>query len=212
MYTIADMIKNLPDDKMISLEHQLLHHIAEFKDGDLAFDYQCKLLYRQQKLTVVGRTDRGKELALQYCAIPAPCDNEIQKVFRSVREANEQASLKLQRTVELMKEDDEPQSADSDSDSDSDVDTDYLRDSSPDTPVDKIKKTRNSKTHKTPRFVEETPEPETPAKRAPVAKPAVPAKPSQVAKTTAPAPVVNPVAPAKPAPVVNPVAPAKLLG
>ncbi|KAJ3277718.1 hypothetical protein HK104_003037 [Borealophlyctis nickersoniae] len=216
MYTIADMIKNLPDDKMISLEHQLLHHIAEFKDGDLAFDYRCKQLYRDQKLTVMGRTEHGKELALQHCALPAPCDDEIQKVFRSVREANEKASRELQEMVELQS---------SDSDSDSDSDSEILLHDSPPEPVDKIKKTRNTKTYKTPRFVEETPEPETPAKPAPVikpavAKPATPAKPSQVAKPATPAKpsqvaeptktpqVTKPAAPAKPAPVVNPAAPA----
>ncbi|KAJ3278416.1 hypothetical protein HK104_002357 [Borealophlyctis nickersoniae] len=87
MYTIADTIKDLPDD------FKLLYHITEFKDDDLAFDYLCRLFTRLEKLIVEGRTEHGKKLALEYCAIAA-CNDDIQKVFRSVREVDEQASQK----------------------------------------------------------------------------------------------------------------------
>ncbi|KAJ3271208.1 hypothetical protein HK104_004727 [Borealophlyctis nickersoniae] len=97
MYTISDMITNLPNDRMIALEHQFLHHIAEFNDGNLAFDYHVLCL---QKLVALGRTELGKLLALQYSQIPAARDDDIQKVLRSVREANEQASQVLQRMAE----------------------------------------------------------------------------------------------------------------
>ncbi|KAJ3267800.1 hypothetical protein HK104_005615 [Borealophlyctis nickersoniae] len=98
------MIADLADDKIVALEDQLLHHIAEFNDGELAFAYQCKIFTRLQKLIMEGRMDVGKAMALAFSRIPGARHETIQTIFKNVSEANEHALRILQ---EMMEEDEE---------------------------------------------------------------------------------------------------------
>ncbi|KAJ3282913.1 hypothetical protein HK104_010656 [Borealophlyctis nickersoniae] len=95
--SIAELIQKLPDDTvLISLEDQLLHHIAESNDGALAYHYNNKLIIRQQKIMVQGMTEEGKALALAVLRKWGNPRERPQKLFVDVRNGDKNASKSMQ--------------------------------------------------------------------------------------------------------------------
>ncbi|KAJ3266539.1 hypothetical protein HK104_006099 [Borealophlyctis nickersoniae] len=94
--SIAELIQKLPDDTvLIKLEDDLLHHIAEFNDGALAYHYNNKLIIRQQKM-VQGMMEEGKALALAVLRKWGKPRERSQKIFVGVRNGDEEDSKRMQ--------------------------------------------------------------------------------------------------------------------
>ncbi|KAJ3250514.1 hypothetical protein HK104_007435, partial [Borealophlyctis nickersoniae] len=114
--SIAELINKLPDATfLILLENQLLHHIAEFDDGELGYEYFKKLFTRQQKIMVHGRTEEGKALPLTVLRKWGKRNEATQKIFTGVRNGDENASKKMQKLFDKNMDSDDEDSDDKDS-------------------------------------------------------------------------------------------------